>query len=137
MRSSAIKRPYLIKRFLSGKDRILIAVVLAAAAVAALAMLSVQGGPGETVRITAGREEYGVYGLHEDQEILIEQPSGYNRVVIRDSTVYMESADCPDKYCVEHRPISKGGETIVCLPHKIVVEVEGRTDGQQPDAVVW
>ena len=36
----------------------------------------------------------------------------------------MISADCPDKLCVNQHAISSNGETIVCLPNKVVVEVE-------------
>lgn len=46
-----------------------------------------------------------------------------NVLVIKDGQAYVESANCPDGICFEHRPISKDGETIVCLPHKVVVAV--------------
>ena len=37
----------------------------------------------------------------------------------------MTDADCPDKLCVKTGRISKTGETIVCLPHRVVVEIIG------------
>ena len=43
-----------------------------------------------------------------------------------------------DKICVNHAAISKKGETIVCLPHKVVVEVvdkNGTQDGNQIDII--
>ena len=46
--------------------------------------------------------------------------------------------NCPDKICVNHAAISKKGETIVCLPHKVVVEVvdeNGTQDGNQIDII--
>ena len=39
----------------------------------------------------------------------------------------MLEADCPDQYCVEHAAIDKVNETIVCLPHKVVLEI---TEGE-------
>jgi len=39
-------------------------------------------------------------------------------------------ADCPDRLCVKQRAISKQGETIVCLPHRLIVKIEG---GDAPD----
>ena len=36
----------------------------------------------------------------------------------------MISADCHNHDCVNHRPISKDGENIICLPHKIVIQIE-------------
>ena len=50
---------------------------------------------------------------------------GSNTVVIENGTVYMKDADCPDKLCEKTGKISKNGETIVCLPHRVVVEIQG------------
>ena len=50
---------------------------------------------------------------------------GSNTVVIENGTVYMKGADCPDKLCEKTGKISKNGETIVCLPHRVVVEIQG------------
>jgi hypothetical protein len=48
-----------------------------------------------------------------------------NRLVIKDSEADILSADCPDKVCVHERKIRYAGETLVCLPNKVVVEIEG------------
>ena len=37
----------------------------------------------------------------------------------------MKDAECPDKLCMRQGAISRDGQTIVCLPHKLVVEVIG------------
>jgi len=50
--------------------------------------------------------------------------SGKNVLVIENGEASIKSATCPDKICVSHRKISKSGETIVCLPNKVVVEIE-------------
>lgn len=50
---------------------------------------------------------------------------GSNTVAIENGTVYMKDADCPDKLCEKTGKISKNGETIVCLPHRVVVEIQG------------
>lgn len=50
---------------------------------------------------------------------------GSNTVVIENGTVYMKDADCSDKLCEKTGKISKNGETIVCLPHRVVVEIQG------------
>ena len=42
----------------------------------------------------------------------------------------MKSADCPDQICVHQRAISKNGESIICLPNKVVVSIEGAEDSQ-------
>ena len=48
-----------------------------------------------------------------------------NTVVIKNHAVSVSYADCPDKICKNHKSISKSGETIVCLPNKVTVTVEG------------
>ena len=64
----------------------------------------------------------------------------YNLLSIADGAVRMEAADCRDQICVRHRPVSAGGESIICLPHKLVVEIitdAGQDDpAEAPDGVV-
>ncbi len=63
------------------------------------------------------------FELETDREELIETENGDNLLVIKDGKASVKSADCPDEICVKHREISKTGETIVCLPHKLVIEI--------------
>lgn len=59
---------------------------------------------------------------------------GINKITIENGNVSVTYADCPDSFCVNMGKISKTGETIVCLPHRVVVEIKG--DIQEIDAVV-
>lgn len=79
---------------------------------------------GSQVVITVDGEVYGKYDLSEDQVIEVKKDDFYNRIRIEDDKVYMEEADCPDGYCEEQGKISDRTQTIVCLPHKLVVEIE-------------
>ncbi len=67
-----------------------------------------------------------------------EVPEGvsYNLLSVSESGVSVEAADCRDQICVRHRPISSGGESIICLPHRFVVEIVSRTDEETPDGMV-
>ena len=76
------------------------------------------------VVIKVDGEVYGRYSLDEDQVVEIEEGDFYNRVRIEDGKAYMEEADCPDGYCEEQGKINNRTQTIVCLPHKLVVEIE-------------
>ena len=51
--------------------------------------------------------------------------NGHNKVVIYDGEVRMEEADCPDKLCVLQGKISRSGQTIICLPNKVMVTIKG------------
>ena len=68
--------------------------------------------------------------LEKDFEYLVTVESGSNLVVIRNHCAYVKEADCKDKLCVHQKPIRKRGETIVCLPHKVVVQIEGGEDSE-------
>lgn len=85
---------------------------------------------GKTVYITIDGEEYCTSRLDTDNTYIIDNEYGHNTVRIENSTVYVESADCPDKICVNHKKISKENETIVCLPHKLIVRIVGDDNGE-------
>jgi len=51
---------------------------------------------------------------------------GTNMVRIEPDGVYMENANCPDKLCVHQGKINRAGESIICLPNKIIVEITGK-----------
>lgn len=118
------------------KDLGLISAVLMCSVIAALCVSSAQKKDGEKVRITIDGEIYGEYSLSENRTITMEERLGYNRLIIEKGSAYMAEADCADQYCVAYKPISKSGETIICLPHRLVVEVTGMWDDQQPDVIV-
>ena len=58
-----------------------------------------------------------------------------NTLVIKDEMADMIFADCPDQICVKHAPISNVGETIICLPNKVVVTIESLTGNEKPARV--
>lgn len=43
---------------------------------------------------------------------------------IKDGYADCTEADCRDGLCVNQKKISKVNETIVCLPHKVIIEIE-------------
>lgn len=53
---------------------------------------------------------------------------GVNKIVIANSSVKVTEANCSDLVCTYQKPISKSGESIICLPHKLVVEVYSKDD---------
>lgn len=70
----------------------------------------------------------GVYSLDKDREIDIN--GGKNHLVIKNGKADMTEADCPDKLCVNQKAISKNGESIICLPNKVIVEAESNEDNE-------
>lgn len=77
----------------------------------------------EAVVYLDGKEQ-GRYPLSKDTTVEIRQESNYNILQIRDGKADITEASCPDKVCVNHRPVNGQGESLVCLPNKMVVEIE-------------
>ena len=107
-------------------DVIFIAILMAVVALAGLAIFLLRG-EGDRVAVTVNGEVYGEYLLSEDTVVEIrtgERGERLNRLIIADGRARMEEATCPDGICAAHSPISRDGESIVCLPHRVVVTVE-------------
>ena len=115
-------------KFFKRADILLITVILLVAAVGFLIIEFVVKGPGAQVVITVEGNVYGSYDLNQNQVVEIKTDNGINILHIENGYAYMNEADCRDKICVNKGKISKTGETIVCLPHKVVVEIKGSTD---------
>ena len=81
--------------------------------------------PGGKVTIEVDGKTMGTWSLHKNLEIPIRNKDGVltNRLQIKDGKAKMIEADCPDHLCMNQNAISKDGETIVCLPNKVVVTV--------------
>ena len=111
-------------------DMILIGTIIIIA-VAALVFFQLTKTDGARVVIAVDGETYKTLDLNKDTTINRTDDDGdENIIVIKDGKVKMTVANCPDKICVKHKSIHYNHETIVCLPHKIVVEI---VDGEESD----
>lgn len=93
---------------------------------------------GNTVEVTVDGKLYGTYSLSENMShdiVTGKYGEGLNRFVIEDGKVYMEYASCPDGICVSHPPVFRDGQSIVCLPNRVVVTVVSETDDNETDIV--
>ena len=79
------------------------------------------------VEVTIDGRGYGTYPLSKDDTIEIKNGDVTNTLVIKGGVADMTSADCPDHLCVKQKAISKEGESIICLPNKVVVTVKSDT----------
>ena len=118
-------------------DLLLIGGLLAVAVVAGL-FLYLFRSEGDSVTVTVDGKPYGTYSLAEERVVDIRTGTDgaqMNRLVIRGGEAFVEEATCPDGICAAHKPISRDGESIVCLPHKVVITVEQAAPQNQPDVV--
>ncbi len=81
---------------------------------------------GSTVNTSSDGVDYGCYNINNDNTIKIAvDDNNYNVVEIREGEVRVIEASCPDKICEKHARIHKNGESIICLPNKLVVSITG------------
>lgn len=76
-----------------------------------------------STEILVAGENCGTYSLQEDQTITIDNQYGRNVITIQDGTVSVTESDCRNQICVQHVSIDKAGEWIVCLPHRLTIQI--------------
>ncbi|KGH33701.1 NusG domain II-containing protein [Lactococcus cremoris] len=57
----------------------------------------------------------------------------YNKIEVKNGEIAVVEANCKDQIDVQRGFISKTGETIVCLPHNLVIEVMSGQKDEQVD----
>ena len=67
----------------------------------------------------------------QDQSFTVDSPYGSNTVTIQNGAIAVTQSDCPGGDCIQ-TGWRQGGQPIVCLPHRLVVQFSG---GGGPDAV--
>lgn len=116
------------------RDIIFIGVLLVVALIAFFVIDKFIKKDGNKVVIKVDGEIVKIVNLTDTNNIIVNgYDGGTNTVVIENGIVYMTEADCPDKICVNTGKISKIGETIVCLPHRVVVEIQGEVSQSDSD----
>ena len=80
--------------------------------------------PGDVVQITVDSKVVKTLPLDTDVSYTVRTANqGENIIQIKEGTACVSEANCPDKLCVHQKKISKQGENIICLPHKLVISV--------------
>ena len=107
------------------KNDIILIGVIVILALAVILFLSLSKKEGSRVVVTVDGKPYQTFDLNKDTTFTVEAgKGGYNTFIIENRTVDMLEASCPDKICVNHKPIRYNHETIVCLPNKVVLTIE-------------
>ena len=94
------------------------------------------GKNGEYVQVKIDGKVSAKYSLKENGIYPI-IGSGKNILVIDEGEAYIKEASCPDKLCVKQGRIKRVGQSLICLPNKVVVEVvDVDSDEAGVDAIV-
>jgi hypothetical protein len=103
-------------------DILIIAVI---AVTAILAVVFDFRPEGNTVEITLDGKVLYNLSLNEDRTVLIEN---VGKIIIENNTVRISEPTCPDKLCEKLGRISGAGQSIICLPNKLIIRVKGESE---------
>ena len=107
-------------------DVILIVGVLFAALLVWLGLLLFRN-EGAYAVVSVDGHEVSRHALSENTEVRIGNGT-YNLLIIQDGSARMQAADCPDGLCISQGKAAYNGQSIVCLPNKVIVEIIGGKD---------
>ena len=106
------------------KNDILLILALLVLAGAAYGILRLTREPGNEAAVTVDGQLVLTVPLTREATVTVGENRGF-RNVVEVSGGRVVDADCPDRLCVRQGWIRYSGESIVCLPHKLVVTVRG------------
>lgn len=73
--------------------------------------------------------------LSKDDILTVASSAGTNVIEVQSGKVRVSEADCPNQDCVDQGWISNAGQQIVCLPHKLVVNITDKDAASAYDVV--
>ncbi len=111
-----------------------LALILALILAASAAALLLAPKNGSRARIYKDGELFCIIDLSGVSEPYTVEVGGGNIVRVERGRIRMESADCPDRLCVNQGWSSSSAKPIVCLPNRVMIIVDGGSGGE-PDAV--
>ena len=120
-----------MKDFFADRRRRTDLIVIVSLLLLALALYLVIG----ATRTEGGVVVVRVDGMETERHALTEDGvyplnGGSNILVIAEGQAWLSEANCPDLLCVKQGKIHYAGQSIVCLPNRLTVTVEGgESDG--------
>lgn len=81
-----------------------------------VAVISVDGEVLDTIDLARVTESY---------EIQIDTQYGHNTLLVEPGAISVIDADCPDHVCMKQGKLTGGGLSIICMPHRLVIEMGG------------
>lgn len=119
----------------NGRLNAVLAITIAAVAIVSLLVLRARGGTENAgiARVTDGDGNTYELPLDTDATKTVTTSLGTNVVEVSGGRVRVREADCPNQDCVNQGWIDSSSQQIVCLPHKLYVDIVG---GQGSDVDV-
>lgn len=100
-------------------------------------------------KVTAGSQNVAVISVngHEIERINLSKHKGTElldipeidcnpeTVEVKEQQIRIKKSSCPEQICVRTGYISEPSQTIICLPHKVIIEVQ-TVDGGVDDEII-
>ena len=103
-------------------DIVLIVFLIVAGLCASFYLSKISADSGKAAVVSVDGKEYGTYSLAEDRTIDLDTG---NVLKVEKGQICMDRATCRGHDCIHQGKISRPSQTIVCLPHKVIVEIKG------------
>ena len=116
---------------------VVLAVVALAVCMAAVIWFGGYDASARTVVIRVDGEVERQFSLEEAANYTVSANGCTLQVAVANGEVWVQDSDCPTQDCVHTGRISRSGQSIVCLPARVIVTIEGAADnGDGPDIVI-
>ena len=104
-------------------DLFLLCIILGISFIGLILIKNLVYEKGSTVEIIVDNKVEKILNLNKDTEYTQDIMNDYNIIKIKDKKVSIIESNCKNQICVNHVSISKVGETIICLPHSLIVKI--------------
>lgn len=113
-----------MSKYFKKADLILLIIILALSVLGFIALRK-SSSSSSMIEISVAGETIKTVSLAKDDKYDISTDYGYNIICVKSGQVWVEDANCPNKDCMGFGKISKEGQVILCLPHKLAVKITG------------
>lgn len=107
------------------KNDIFLTALIIIFCVALLVLPFLFSSDGSSVLIYVDGELFAEKSLDENSETDVK---GLLKVVIKNGEAHVEDSVCPNGSCEHSYAVSSSGESIICLPNKIIIKISGETE---------
>lgn len=115
--------------FCKGDIAVIFACIMLAVLIGVMFVRATGAEQGEKVVIYQDGDKKQEASLHVNTEFLIKN-SYTNKVKVEDGKVAIVESDCPGMDCVHSGWISGKGRSLVCLPNRVEIRIEGEADSE-------
>ena len=64
--------------------------------------------------------------VNDEKKIHLQTNHGFNDILINGSKIRIIESDCKNRTCIKDGEITNVNDILVCLPHKLLVEIKGK-----------